>query len=64
MADRYRATELQIDGHRVAAVIDDARNGERFCLIDQRHCFEHSIGSADAALARAQDIAALFNQAA
>jgi hypothetical protein len=62
MADRYRATELSIDGRRVAAVIDDARRGERFCLIDPAHCFLDSWGGADVALARAKDIAEMANR--
>lgn len=62
MTDRYRAAEVQIDGQRVAAVLDNARAGERFCLIDPRHCFDASLGGADAALARAKDIADVFNR--
>lgn len=53
---RYEVGEVS---YAQAAVFDMARNGECFCLIDPGDC----VGGLPTALARAQDIADMFNEA-
>lgn len=51
---RYRVGETS-DGF--AVVFDDAREGEQFCLVDPDDC----LGGMETAIARATDIAEMFN---
>lgn len=56
---RYTVGETVIRGYRVAAVFDQFRGGETFCLVDPQGLCA-GIASAKA---RAKDIAAQFNRA-
>ena len=56
---RYEIGECTGCGGTWAAVFDMARDGECFCLIDPSDC----VGGLPTALARAQDIADMFNGA-
>jgi hypothetical protein len=55
---RYAVAKRVVE-NAYAVVLDNARNGEWFCLIDPSEC----VGGITTALARAQDIADIFNGA-